>query len=478
MTFKKSGKRPARKISLKYKLSLSYIFLALLLVAAVSLISNRFFRSRFDQYMMRQQEAKNREIVAQISQQMAQNPSEESRRKALETVGVSALERGVIVRVRDLSGRVLWDATVHNGGFCRQMLKNMAEDMQRRSPNFKGRYEEKSFALFSGARKIGTAAVGYYGPFYYGPNDAAFIGALNRVLTGVGAGSLVLAVLLGFYMASRISSPISRAISAAEGIARGDYRQKIPADSSTEELSRLALSINRLSEKLQSQEALRKRLTTDIAHELRTPLTALQGNMEALIDGVWEPDKKRLESCLEEVLRLGRLVSGLDRLARFEDPNSALHLSEVDLTALAERAAGSFQAEALKKGIRLSVAGPPVPAQADADKMYRVFVNLLSNAVKYTPRGGSVRLSLSEDGDSAVAEVTDTGTGIAREELPFIFERFYRTDKSRSSRSGGAGIGLAIVKAILEMHHGSISARSEVGKGSAFRAVLPKRQPK
>jgi signal transduction histidine kinase len=465
-----------KKHSLKFKLSLSYAVMALLLVASVSLISNLFFRSQFNRYMIRQQDAKNREIVSQISRQMVQN-SGSSRAQALETVGVSALERGVIVKVYDGSGRILWDATAHNGGFCQQMLKNMAAEMQSRSPNFKGEYEEKKYPLMSGVKRIGTVTAGYYGPFFYSANDADFINTLNHVLFGVGLGSLVLAVLLGIYMANRISSPIAHAIGAAENIAKGNYREKIPQASGTLELDRLTASINRLSDELQNQEVLRRRLTTDIAHELRTPLAALQGNVEALIDGVWEPTRERFESCHEEILRLARLVSNLDRLARLEDENAGLRLSEVDLTAAAEKAVRSFEAERMKKKIQVSVSGPPVKIAADADQISRVFVNLFSNALKYTPEGGAVRVTLSEDEKNAAVEVSDTGTGIAREDLPYIFERFYRTDRSRSSRSGGAGIGLAIVKAIVEMHHGTISARSAVGKGTVFRVVLPRNQP-
>ncbi len=461
-----------KKYSLKLKLSLSYAVVALLLVASVSLISNLFFRSQFEQYMIRQQEAKNEEIVSQIAQQYAKNPAA-SREQALETIGVGALERGVIVKVADLSGTVLWDATVHNNGFCRQMLENMAAEMQNRSPNFKGAYEEKTYPLLVGVSKEGTVSVGYYGPFYYSANDADFINTLNQVLIGVGLGSLLLAILIGVYMARRISDPIARAISAAENIARGNFQDKIHTSSNTLELDRLTASINSLSYELENQEALRKRLTTDIAHELRTPLAALQGNMEALIDGIWEPEKKRFESCHEEILRLTRLVSDLERLAQLENENTALNLTLVDLKELADKAVKNFEGEIVKKQIRLSVSAKSVVLEADADKLSRVFVNLISNSLKYTPDGGKIDLNLFKDGDAAVIELSDSGMGISKEDLPFIFERFYRTDKSRDSRSGGAGIGLTIVKKIVEIHHGKISAESEINQGTKFVIILP-----
>ncbi len=462
-----------KTLSLRVKLSVSYGLLALLLVASVSLISNLFLRSQFEQYVIRQQDAKNREIVGQITQQMIQNPTGTGRRNALETVGVSALERGVIVKIYDLSGNTIWDATVHNGGFCQQMLKNMAAEMQSRSPNFKGQYEEKTYGLHIGIKKIGTVKIGYYGPFYYTANDAEFINTLNRVLLAVGLGSLFFAAMLGFYMANRISSPISHVIGEAENIAKGSYGNQIPVDTGTKELNQLTVSINRMSGELRDQEDLRKRLTDDVAHELRTPLTALQGNMEALIDGVWKPEKKRFQSCLEEILRLGRLVADLQRLAELENRNLPLNLSSVDLRKAAEKAVGSFQAETMKKRITTVVTGPPVVIQADADKLSRVFVNLLSNAVKYTPEGGRIHIGLSARDGKAFILVEDNGTGMDRKDLPFIFERFYRTDRSRNSRTGGIGIGLTIVKAIVEMHRGKISVWSEPEKGTRFEIVLP-----
>lgn len=465
-----------KAISLKYKLTLSYAFIALLLVACVSVIANLFMRSQFEQYMIRQQETKNQEIAAQISQQMAQNIENRNRAQTLETVGVSALERGVIVKIYDTSGNLLWNAMEHNGGFCQQMLKDMAAQMQSRSPNFKGQYEEKNYTLLSGVKKLGTATIGYYGPFYYSSSDAEFINTLNKVLFWVGIGSLLIAILLGFYMANRVSRPIARVIGTAENIAKGNYKDKITSVSSTKELGSLTSSINRLSDELQNQEVLRKRLTTDIAHELRTPLAALQGNMEALIDGVWEPSKERFESCNEEILRLNRLVSELGRLTQLEAESSELTLSIVDLKELAEKAVHSFQAESLKKQIDISIIGANLVIQADTDKISRVFVNLLSNALKYTSNGGKITVRLKRKADNAVIEIVDTGTGIAAEDLPFIFERFYRTDLSRSSQSGGAGIGLTIVKAIVELHHGQISVQSEVGKGTAFQVILPLKQ--
>lgn len=459
------------KRSLKWKLSLSYALTALLLVAAISFASNIIFRSQFEQYMIRQQESKNREIVAQVAQQFTDGSAPGA--QTLETIGVSALERGMIVKVTDASGAVLWDATVHNNGFCRQMLENMARDMRSRSPNFKGGYEEKSYPVLLGARRVGTVGVGYYGPFYYSDNDAHFINTLNRVLAAIGLCALLLAVFTGIWMASRISRPIARAIRAAEQIADGNYGGRIEADSGTLELNRLTASVNTLSEKLEDQESLRRRLTNDIAHELRTPLAALQGNLEALIDGVFAPDERRLEGCRQEVLRLSRLVSGLEGLARLEDAHAACRRERVDWKEQAEKAAAGFEAQLLKGGISATVSGESGIVSGDADKLRQVFVNLISNSLKHTPPGGRISIRFLRRENAVTAEVSDTGAGIPEKDLPFVFERFYRADPSRSSRSGGAGIGLTIVKRIVELHGGRVSVRSSPGNGTTFTIVLP-----
>ncbi|MDF2632213.1 MAG: hypothetical protein K0Q85_809 [Caproiciproducens sp.] len=460
------------KYSLKLKLTLSYALVALLLVASVSLISNIFLRNQFEQYIIRQQESKNEEVVSQIVQQYKKD-AKEFPVQALETVGVSALERGMIVKVSNSSGASLWDATVHNNGLCHQMLSDMANNMQSRSPNFKGSYEEKSYPLLISGVKEGTVSIGYYGPFYYSNNDAEFINTLNRMLVAVGIVSLMLAILIGIYMASRISSPIAKAIGAAENIANGNYNDKIKITSNTLELNKLIQSINSLSFELENQESLRKRLTADIAHELRTPLAALQGNVEALIDGVYLPSTERFESCHEEILRLTRLVADLERLAQLEDENTVLNKSTVDLKELSEKVLKSFEAELFRKQIKASVSEESVLLTADSDKLRRVFVNLISNSLKYTPDGGRIDIKLSKLKDTVKIDLSDNGTGISKEDLPFIFERFYRTDKSRNSQSGGAGIGLAIVKKIIEIHKGQISVESEIGRGTRFVIVLP-----
>lgn len=460
------------KYPLKWKLSLSYALVALVLVALVSLFSNSLLKDQFEKYIIRQQSIKNEEIVRQVTQQYDSN-TKTFTIGSLETVGMNALERGMIIRVNDPAGNVLWDAMVHNNGLCHQMLQNMAEDMQSRYPNFEGAYVEKDYPVISNSAPVGSVSIGYYGPFYFSDNDAAFINTLNGALLAIGLISLVLAVLLGFFMARRISLPIERTIGITERIAKGDYSQKINFHSNTLELNGLIVSVNSLSSALNHQDLLRKRLTADIAHELRTPLSTLRGNIEALIDGVWQPDEVRLLSLHEEILRLTRLVADLERLAQLEGENTALCKTVIDLKRLADKTALSFETQCLEKHIHIEVRGESLSVLADSDKIHQVFINLISNSLKNTPDGGKVTICLSRENEFAKILVEDSGIGISKEDLPYIFERFYRVDKSRSTLSGGAGIGLSLVKAIVEMHEGKITVESEMGKGSRFSVFLP-----
>jgi len=458
--------------SLKFKLSLSYALVALLLVAAISLFSNVFLQEQFKDYIIRQQNAKNQAAAARVAQ-LYNADTGTFDAAGLENIGMDALENGLILKVADASGAVVWDAMAHNGGLCLQMLQNMADSMQSRYKNFEGEYEEKTYPVAVGDANVGRISVGYYGPFYYSENDALFLGTLNNVLLIVGVLSLILAVLVGLYMARRISGPIAQAVSAAGRIASGDYTAKISDKTGTSEIRQLIDAVNSLSVRLAEQDALRKRLTADVAHELRTPLSSLQGHLEAFLDNVWPPDRENLTNCHGEVLRLGRLVGDLERLANLEDGSARLDATEFDIKQFAEGVALTFRPACQEKHIHIHVQGESALVRADSDKLRQVFVNLISNSLRYTSEDGHILIQVSQADGWIRILVEDDGGGIAGEHLPHIFERFYRADVSRSSRSGGAGIGLAIAWAIIEMHSGHIRAESEPGRYTRFIIELP-----
>lgn len=461
-----------KQYSLKFKLSLSYVLVALLLVGSVSLFTNVFLRQEFEQYIIRQQDEKNRQAVAQVAA-LYNTSSGQYNGRGLDQVGMRALEDGMILKVSDLSGATVWDAMVHNQGLCVQMLQSMAESMQTRYQNFEGAYEEKTYPVVADGQAAGSVTVGYYGPFYFSENDALFLQTLNTALIIIGVLALAFAVIVGIYMARRLSRPITQTAAATTRIAAGDYTAKIDDSSGTREIHRLTDAVNSLAEKLAGQDALRKRLTADVAHELRTPLSSLQGHIEAFQDGVWAPDEEHLSACHAEVQRLSRLVGDLERLTNLEGGSAALEKTEFDLKNMIAGIALGFKAAAVKKGVSIEVQGEEVTVLADSGKLGQVIVNLVSNSLRYTPEGGHIRMTVGQAGDMVLVSVEDDGIGISAEHLPHIFERFYRADASRDHRSGGAGIGLAIAKAIVDMHGGHIRVSSVPGQGTRFTIELP-----
>ncbi|QNU68647.1 HAMP domain-containing protein [Ruminiclostridium herbifermentans] len=461
------------KYSLKAKLSLSYIFVALISVFLISILSNIFFDKQFTEYVQKNQEQKNKEIISALSKQY-QNFGKWNT-DMLESIGVSALENGIIIKISDISGKIIWDAKVHNNGMCQRIIEHMSQNMSSHYPDMKGEYVEKPYFIYNNSEKVGVVEIGSYGPFYLSDNDLAFINTLNKMLISVGIVSLLFALIIGTIMAKRLSSPISRVITTAKNISKGCYSDRILEKSSTSEINQLTDTINNLADALERQENLRKRLTGDVAHELRTPLATLQGHLEAMIDGIWKPERDRLVSCHDEIVRINNMVGDLERLAKYESENLILDKSNFNITETVQHIINNFESEYANKGINIELIAEDEYINADKDKLCQVIINLLANALKYTHEGGNVEVIIKGDENITQISVKDNGTGISEEDLPYIFERFYRADKSRNRMSGGSGIGLTIAKAIVEAHKGKIEVISKIESGTEFIVSLPKK---
>jgi signal transduction histidine kinase len=352
----------------------------------------------------------------------------------------------------------------------------MAQNMASRYRNWHGSYTENLHPVRANFREVGAVTIGYYGPFFLSDENLSFINSLNRLLLWITLAALAFAVGVGLFMARRITVPLARVAVATQRIAGGNRDVFITHKTRIRELDGIASAVNDLSRALGEQEALRRRLTADMAHELRTPLSTLQSHLEALIDGVWEPDPARLSGLHEEILRINRLVADLENLARYDKDAVSLHRSNTDIGALLGGIVRNHESQFREKGVSLrlhagSGAGPALAL--DPDRLSQAVINLLSNALKFTPAGGVVDVAVETGKGGAEIRVADTGVGIDPQELPRIFDRFYRSDSSRSRATGGSGIGLSIAKAIVEAHGGSIHAASEPGRGSEFRITLP-----
>ena len=306
-----------------------------------------------------------------------------------------------------------------------------------------------------------------------GRYEASFI---SYLMTYTLAGALVVIVCacgVGYVVAGRLSRPVIAAIERTKDIARGDYdvhSEAVPVG--IRELDALTRGVEDLGRSLAGQEKLRRRLMVDVAHELRTPLTVTRTQIEAIADGILEPTPERLTLCVNEMTRLAELIGKVDALSRIEGGTLRLNTEATDMREFLGNVAESFSPLFAKSGITLTTEFAPVTCEIDREQFRHVTDNLLSNAMRYTDEGGTVTLRLYADGEDAVIEVADTGIGIAAEDLPNIFERFWRADESRTRVTGGSGVGLAIVKATVEAHGGKISAVSKKGEGTCFTVRL------
>lgn len=458
------------KYSLKTKLSFVFAIVVLITVALVSFLANVLIGAQFNNYIMRQQDLKKNEIASSLSQQYNKN-TDTWNTESIHTIGMSALYEGYIVKVYDAGGNHVWDAQKHDMTLCSQVMQDISKRMQGKS---NGEFTSKTFNLTRDGEILGSVKISYFGPYFLSDNDFKFLDTLNIVLISIGIFSLIFSALIGVLLAKRISRPILKTVDAARKIAGGSYKERIDEKTNTKEIDMLIGSINHLAKSLENHETLRKQLTEDVSHEIRTPISILQSHIEAMLEGLWEPTRERLQSCNDEIKRIGSLVSDLEKLHRLDSENLKLNKSEINLADIVKKAAKSFDVALKDKNLSISISGHCSNMLADEDRLGQVAINLLSNAVKYSKEGGSIKINIFETSQSVGFSIIDNGIGIPEKELPFIFERFFRADKSRNRNTGGSGLGLAISKSIVEAHGGEIFVESQVNHGSHFKIMLPK----
>jgi signal transduction histidine kinase len=297
---------------------------------------------------------------------------------------------------------------------------------------------------------------------------------LNLSLFWAAGGAVLLAGLASTVFAWYLSRPAARMQEAARYMAMGDYSKRVKINS-VDEMRELAEAFNHMAQSLESQEQLRRELIANVAHELRTPLTSIQGYMEALMDRVFPADASTFQLVHEEAGRLKRLAEELAQLASLESKDAPWNPEPLDVARVVEGAAARFRPLFLQKAIDLTIHIPPaLPAvRGDRDQLAQVLNNLVINALQFTPTEGSVSLSAEMECGFVRIIVKDSGKGIPEEDVPHIFDRFYRADRSRTRATGGIGLGLTIVKKIVQHHGGAIYVESERGKGSTFMVALP-----
>ncbi|WP_322800712.1 sensor histidine kinase [Thermoflexus sp.] len=324
-----------------------------------------------------------------------------------------------------------------------------------------------------GDRIVGWLVIGDTGSL--SDPSAQFLGRVGWAIGWSTFVGIVLALGAGTLVFSRLVRPLRALQQAARRIAAGDLRAQIPAQEAGE-LGEVAQAFNRMAEALARAEQQRRQMLADIAHELRTPLGILQGHLEALIDGVLPLELEQIAQIHDEVRHLARLVEDLRLLTLAEAGQLRLDREMVDLKRLIEETVDGIALQAAEKGLHLEVEVPAElpPILADPTRIRQVLMNLLTNAVRYTPSGGQIVVRAQDLGDGVRVSVRDTGIGIAPEDLPHVFDRFYRAERSRSRADGGSGLGLAIARHLIEAHGGRIGVESTPGEGTCFFFTLPR----
>lgn len=306
------------------------------------------------------------------------------------------------------------------------------------------------------------------------PQEAQFLQRTNEALIYAMLGALLVALAIGILLARTLTGPLQALTHAAQSITQGQLEQQVKVGSN-DEIGQLATAFNRMSQEVARVNQLRRQMTADIAHDLRTPLTVISGYVESMRDGDLKPTTERFALIYSEIERLQNLVGDLRMLSMADAGELSLNPQSISPKNLLERTAALFRNQAERQHVTIQVnAGDDLPnIRVDEARMIQVLGNLISNALRYSLSDGTITLAAQPSGDQLEIRVEDTGAGIPVDELPYIFNRFHRGDKSRHTETGETGLGLAIVKALVEAHGGSVSAESHPDEGTIIRLVFP-----
>jgi two-component system, OmpR family, sensor histidine kinase BaeS len=368
---------------------------------------------------------------------------------------------GLEVKIKDVNDKVIMDSEKALSGLSPLVKRRLNAISQYRSSETGSTFQP--YPLFLAGREIGSLEVRFLRP----GKESIFIARSNTFLLISILIMGVVAILLSVLFSKKLTNPIQNLDSATEAIMEGDLKRRV-AISGNDEIGRLSETFNKMAQKLDLQESLRRKLISNVAHELRTPLGAMRSEMEGIMDNIVPLDKKQIQSLYEETGRLKHILDGIEDLAQAEASSLSMAKQSIELKPFLTHIAERFSMFARDKGVSIELeCADAIMINADPEKLSEVVINLLSNALKATEKDGYVRMKAGRSASEVFIEVKDTGIGIKQEALPFIFERFYKVSE------GGLGLGLTIVKELIEAHGGRIAVKSEIGKGSAFTVFIP-----
>ena len=443
--------------SIRRRLSLILIICSIAAVVLSAIFVNIAVDRTFNKYMSNIQDKRNKNVL-EYFQQVYKNDKIWTKDSGVEMMH-EAYMSNYCITLLDSNKNVVWGMNPTDIKEKTQMTMH---------GNGEGEYTSKTFDIKDGNSIVGYIIIGQYFPVILSQDDINFRNSINRGIAYSAVITIIIVSIIGLKLSKQFSGPIKRVSDISVDLSNGNYESKVEIKSNIRELNFLSKSMNTLGEKLKSQEDLRKKLISDISHEIRTPLNVLQNNLEAMIDGVVPISSERLVSLDDEVIRFSKLLDGLNMLKKFETNEIELLEEEIFIDELIAGVCEDFYFAAKNKNINLVYNiqnNGKYKMQGDIDKLKQVFINLISNSIKFTEMGGKVWVNLSENKNQIIVKIKDNGIGISEEDLPFIFERLYRGDKSRHEIEGN-GIGLTVVKKILDMHSAIIKVDSEKSLGT------------
>ncbi|HCM88453.1 MULTISPECIES: HAMP domain-containing sensor histidine kinase [Vagococcus] len=462
------------KRSIKTQLIVSFLAITTLIIGSLSMITLSLMNNHFNQYVKEKQN----DLLNQYTDSItflfdsSQNKWDET---ALSDLSQKADKDYLYFSISSPDNSIIWKQEENKLTETKAKLKKHAKIVSNTKSANLNKEISVTKELKRNTNSLGFVTFYYYGPFAYTEHDAMFIASMKKSLVIVALVALLISILFASWVAEKLSLPLTHVSKFTHQLTLGKYAEKLPQETTINEINSLIDSLNALSRQLDKQDSLRKRLTSDISHELRTPLATLKGNLEAMIDGVWKVDSDRLQLCYDEVDRLTRLINDLELLNQVKENTANLTITAFDLYELSQSVIANFSSQIAAKNLILTLTGEPINFHGDKDRLQQVLTNILNNAIKFTQRNGKITLQLTHDTHLIYLNIKDNGIGIDTEHLPFIFNRFYMTDPSRNRSLGGQGIGLSIVKSIIDSHHGTISVESELGLGTTFKIELPMR---
>lgn len=429
--------------------------------ALTAILVNFAFGVRFTDYLYQQQIGRQQQVVAALQDSYSRMDGWDV--SDLRNLTSLALMDGGTLQLFDAGETLVWDAASGPGA----ALSQMHREMMGAGPLG----AEQQLPIVVDGRQVGTAAMRFPQSGLL-PRDQAFRSSVNRFLLIGGVVAGLFALGFGVILSRRAVRPARELTAVAQAAAEGDRSLRLAAGPS-DEFGDMARAFNRMAETIEEEDRLRRAFSADVAHELRTPLMILRSQIEGMQDGMVESDADAMASLHEETLRMGRLVADLEALASAEAAGFSLAPTPTDLGALAGDAAREFGGQAEARGVELRTSLEEVVAPVDETRIRQVIANLLSNALKFTPSGGVVTLAVTKDRRQAIISVGDTGPGIPPEELPHVFDRFFR---GRAVRAGGSGIGLTVARELVRAHGGELAASTPKEGGALFEARIPSPQ--